>query len=151
MRILWKYLKPQRGLILLSLLLAGISQLLNLVDPLIFGKIIDDYATNPGNRSQQELTNGVLKWLGIAIAVALLARVGKSFQEYFTRLAVQKFGMQIFNDGLKQTLRLSFQDLPCSRYHLCCESRPVWAAGAGFAGANAPGWSLSPAGSAAGG
>lgn len=110
MRILWKYLKPQRGLILLSLLLAGISQLLNLVDPLIFGKIIDDYATNPGNRSQQELTSGVLKWLGIAIAVALLARVGKSFQEYFTRLAVQKFGMQIFNDGLKQTLRLSFQE-----------------------------------------
>ncbi len=110
MRILWKYLKPQRGLILLSLLLAGISQLLNLVDPLIFGKIIDDYATNPGNRTQDELTMGVLKWLGIAIAVALLARVGKSFQEYFTRLAVQKFGMQIFNDGLKQTLRLSFQE-----------------------------------------
>lgn len=110
MRILWKYLRPQRGLILLSLLLAGISQLLNLVDPLIFGKIIDDYATNPGNRSQDELTMGVLKWLGIAIAVALLARVGKSFQEYFTRLAVQRFGMQIFNDGLKQTLRLSFQE-----------------------------------------
>jgi len=52
----------------------------------------------------------VLFWLGVAILIALLARVAKSFQEYFTRLVVQKFGMQIFNDGLKQTLRLSFQE-----------------------------------------
>ncbi|HEU0111699.1 MAG TPA: ABC transporter ATP-binding protein [Flavisolibacter sp.] len=110
MSILWKYLKPQQKLILISLLLAGISQLLSLVDPLIFGKIIDDYATNPGARTQDESVKGVLWWLGVAIGVALLARITKSFQEYFTRLAVQKFGMQIFNDGLKQTLRLSFQE-----------------------------------------
>jgi ATP-binding cassette, subfamily B, bacterial len=110
MQILWKYLKPQRWLILLSLALAGISQLLSLVDPLIFGKIIDDYATQPRNRPEEELVRGVLFWLSVAIGIAILARVAKSFQEYFTRLAVQKFGMQIFNDGLKQTLRLSFQE-----------------------------------------
>ncbi len=110
MKILWKYLKPQRWLIALSLALAGLSQLLSLVDPLIFGKIIDEYATHPGNRPENELVKGVLWWLGVAIAIALLARIAKSFQDYFTRLAVQKFGMQIFNDGLKQTLRLSFQE-----------------------------------------
>ena len=110
MAILWKYLQPQRWLILLSLALAGISQLLSLVDPLIFGKIIDEYATQPGRRTEDELVKGVLWWLGVAIAIALLARIAKSFQEYFTRLAVQRFGMTIFNDGLKQTLRLSFQE-----------------------------------------
>ena len=110
MKILWKYLKPQHWLIIISLTLAGISQLLNLVDPLIFGKIIDEYATQPGNLPEDELVKGVLWWLGVAIAIALLARVARSFQEYFARLAVQKFGMQIFNDGLKQALRLSFQE-----------------------------------------
>jgi ATP-binding cassette, subfamily B, bacterial len=110
MKLLWKYLKPQQWLIVLSLSLAGLSQLLSLVDPLIFGKIIDDYATQPGTRPENELVQGVLWWLGVAIAVALLARFTRSFQEYFTRLVVQKFGMQIFNDGLKQTLRLSFQE-----------------------------------------
>lgn len=110
MSILWKYLKPQQWLIALSLLLATVSQLLSLIDPVIFGKIIDNYATNAGNRSEDELIEGVLFWLGVAILIALLARVAKSFQEYFTRLVVQKFGMQIFNDGLKQTLRLSFQE-----------------------------------------
>jgi ATP-binding cassette, subfamily B, bacterial len=115
MRILWQYLKPQRRLVLLSLLLAGMAQLLSLVDPIIFGKIIDDYAGNPDGLPQGELVSGVLYWLGIAVGIATLARVGKALQEYTTRLAVARFGMQIFNDGLRQTLRLSFQEFEESR------------------------------------
>lgn len=115
MRILWNYLKPQRPLILLSLLLATVAQLLTLIDPIIFGKIIDDYANAKGTRPEKELINGVLFWLLIAIIIALAARLAKAFQEYTTRLAVARFGMQIFNDGLKQTLRLSFQEFEESR------------------------------------
>lgn len=110
MQILWKYLRPHKWLVILSLGLAGISQVLSLIDPIIFGKIIDDYANSRDNRTPKELTEGVLWWLVIAVVVALLARIAKAFQEYTTRLAVQKFGMQIFNDGLKQTLRLSFTE-----------------------------------------
>lgn len=115
MRIIWKYLEPQRWLIAVALVLAGASQLLNLVDPLIFGKIIDDYALNTGALTENALLTGVLFWLGVAIAIALLSRVAKSFQEYFSRLAVQKFGMQIFNEGLKQTLRLSYNEFEDQR------------------------------------
>ena len=115
MKILWKYLKPQKWLIVIALILAGISQLMNLIDPVIFGKIIDDYALNPGNLLEADLVNGVLFWLGLAIVVALFARLAKAFQDYFTRLAVQKFGMQIFNDGLKQTLRLSYNEFEDQR------------------------------------
>jgi ATP-binding cassette subfamily B protein len=42
-----------------------------------------------------------LFWLGIAVAVAILARLARAFQDFVMRLAVQKFGMQIFNDGLR--------------------------------------------------
>ncbi len=115
MKILWKYLRPHRKLIFFSLLLAGIAQLLILVDPLIFGKIIDDYTTNPQGRTEGELIKGVLFWLGIAVGIALLSRLCKAFQDYVMRLAVQRFGMQIFNDGLKQTLRLSFQEFENQR------------------------------------
>ena len=38
MSVLWKYLKPQKWLIVVALVLVGISQLLNLIDPLIFKK-----------------------------------------------------------------------------------------------------------------
>jgi len=115
MRTLWYYLKPQRPLIIYSLLAAGAAQLLNLTDPIIFGKIIDNYANNPNHLSQNALINGVLKWLMIAIGIAFMARIFKSVQDFLTRKAVALFGMQIFNDGLKQTLRLSFQEFEESR------------------------------------
>ena len=115
LKILWSYLKPHRTLIFFSLLLAGVAQLLTLVDPLIFGKIIDDYANNQRNMTKDQLVNGVLVWLGIAVGVALVARLAKAFQDYVMRLAVQRFGMQIFNDGLKQTLRLSFAEFENQR------------------------------------
>ena len=102
-------------MIFVSLVLAGMAQLLNLVDPIIFGKIIDDYANNPNNLPKQALVRGATYWLLIAVGVAMLARIAKAFQEYITRLAVARFGMQIFNDGLRQTLRLSFQEFEESR------------------------------------
>jgi ATP-binding cassette subfamily B protein len=110
MTVLWKYLKPQKWLIIVALVLAGISQLLNLVDPIIFGKIIDDYALNPGRLPEHVLIAEVLFWLGASIVIAVLARVAKTFQDYYARLAVQTFGMRIFDDGLAQTLRLSYDE-----------------------------------------
>lgn len=115
MKILWKYLKPQRGLIFISLFLATTSQLLSLIDPIIFGKIIDDYTINVEGKSQSELVNGVLFWLAIAIGIALLSRLASTFQDYFSSKVVYRFGNQIFNDGLRQTLRLSFQEYEESR------------------------------------
>ncbi|NEM96631.1 ABC transporter ATP-binding protein [Pontibacter burrus] len=110
MRVLWNYLQPHRGLVILSLVLAGISQVLALVDPIIFGEIIDKYATPPFTMSNEERVKGALWLMLLAVIVALLSRLAKAFQEYFTNLVVQKFGVQIFNDGLKQTLRLSYQE-----------------------------------------
>jgi len=115
MQILWKYLKPHKILIILSLLLAAGAQLLNLLDPIIFGRIIDQYSTNKNNLSENELIREVLFWLLLALGIAVLAKLCKSFQEFILRKAVARFGMHIFNDGLKQTLRLSFQEFEESR------------------------------------
>ena len=115
MLIFWKYLRPHRPLILGSLFLAGTAQLLALIDPVIFGKIIDQYAGNKGNLSEHQRIQGVLYWLVIALAIALVSKLAKSLQDYTTRKAVARFGMQIFNDGLRQTLRLAFQEFEESR------------------------------------
>lgn len=81
MPILWKYFKQQKCWVILALVLATVAQLLSLTDPIIFGKIIDDYAGKPKNLGQDELVNGVLYWLGIAVAIAISARLAKAFQE----------------------------------------------------------------------
>lgn len=115
MKILWQYLKPHRNLVVLSLLLAALAQLASLVDPVIFGHIIDRFASPRQVYVQGQLVSGIIYWLLIALGVALLSKLFKSLQDYFTRKAVALFGMQVFNDGLKQTLRLSFQEFEESR------------------------------------
>jgi len=110
MQILWKYLRPYKWLAVLSMALAAIAQVLAFYDPVIFGKIIDNYATNPANKTEDELIKGILGLLGLAIAVAIGSKLARSFQDYVLRLVVQKFGKAVFDDGLKQTLRLSYQE-----------------------------------------
>lgn len=110
MKILWQYLKPYRKLVFVALVLAGIAQILSLYDPIILGRIIDDYTLNPDSKTEPEQIRGVLVLLGIALGIALAARLFLSFKDYVMRLVVQKFGMQIFNDGLRQMLRLPYQD-----------------------------------------
>ncbi|MBH1963743.1 MAG: ABC transporter ATP-binding protein [Comamonadaceae bacterium] len=110
MRMLWKYLKPQWRLAAMALLLAGLSQILALVDPIIFGKLIDEYATQKGIKPDDELVRGALALLALAVVVALASRAARALQEYVTRMVVQRFGAQIFNDGLRQTMRLNFQE-----------------------------------------
>lgn len=110
MHILWTYLRPHWRLAALALLLATASQVLALVDPIIFGTIVDEYAIGRAGKTEEELISGVSKLLGLAVLVAVLSRAAKALQEYITRLVVQKLGTRMFNDGLKQLLRLKFQE-----------------------------------------
>ena len=111
MKTLWRYLRPHTGLMALTLLLAGLAQVLALVDPLIFGRIVDRYVLNQEGRPEGELVRGVLVWLLVAAAVALAARLTAALQDYALRLLTQKIGTEMFDDGLRRTLRLPFEDL----------------------------------------
>ncbi len=110
MKLLWKYLQPQRKTILLALLFAGGSQILSMTDSIIFGKIIDRYGNPSPGTLPKELVRGILGWLLLAIGVAFCARLSRAMQDWFTGLTVQRLGLQVFDDGLKQTLRLSFAE-----------------------------------------
>ncbi len=110
MTILWTYLRPHWRLCLLAMLLAAASQVLALIDPIIFGRIIDDYAIGRAGKGDDELVAGVAKLLALAVLVAVLSRLAKTLQEYVTRLVVQKLGTRMFNDGLRHVMRLKFQE-----------------------------------------
>ena len=47
MKILFKYIRPYRPLVLLAFVLAAINQTFSLFDPMIFGKLIDGFAKSP--------------------------------------------------------------------------------------------------------
>jgi ATP-binding cassette subfamily B protein len=115
MRTLWKYLKPQWRLALLALLLAAFSQVLALIDPIIFGHIVDEVGAGTAARPGAESVRRVLWLLALAVAVALASRAAGALQDYVVRMVVQRFGTRIFNDGLRQTMRLNFQEYEDAR------------------------------------
>lgn len=123
MKILLHYLSPYKPLVLLALFLATINQCFSLIDPIIFGKIIDEFgkhphffdadATQPRNESQ--FITGVLWLLLASMGVAMVSRIAKAFQDYTVSIVIQKFGAQIFTDGLKHSLKLPYQDFEDQR------------------------------------
>lgn len=99
MHILWTYLRPHWRLAALALLLATASQVLALIDPIIFGTIVDEYAIHRAGKTEEQLISGVSRLLALAVLVAVLSRAAKALQEYVTRLVVQRLGTRMFNDG----------------------------------------------------
>ena len=121
MKLLITYLKPYKGLVLLALLLAGINQTFSLFDPMIFGKLIDQFAnhakTNPDGsfRTENEFIKGIMGMLFLLVGTAMVSRLAKAFQDYTVNVVIQKFGAKIFTDGLQHSMRLPYQDFEDQR------------------------------------
>ncbi len=115
MKILFQYLKNYKKLIFLALFLATVNQTFSLLDPYIFGKIIDGFASKPKIHNEKEYFYGVGFLIFCAVGVAMISRIAKAFQDYVTSLVIQKFGARVYTDGLKHSLLLPFQEFEDQR------------------------------------
>ncbi|PSL33258.1 ABC transporter ATP-binding protein [Chitinophaga ginsengisoli] len=121
MKLFLYYLKSYKWLIGLALLLAAINQVFSLLDPYIFGRIVDLFANHPHTtakglpRPQSDYVQGVIFWLLASIGVAMVSRIAKAFQDYFVNVIIQKFGARIYTDGLRHSLRLPYQQFEDQR------------------------------------
>ena len=115
MKILFQYIKPFKGLVLLAFILAAINQTFSLFDPMIFGKLIDEFAKNPivdaagHQRTQSDFLWGVSNMLLLLVGTAMVSRIAKAFQDYTVNVIIQKFGAALFTDGLKHSMQLPYQ------------------------------------------
>ena len=125
MKILIKYLKPYKWLVLLTLVLASINIGFSLIDPIILGSLVrlaGNYQSNPelyptwdSFFTNKEPYYGVLWLLLASIGVAMVSRIAKAFQDYFLNVIVQKFGANIFTVGLKHAMKLPYQEFEDQR------------------------------------
>ncbi|MNJ88782.1 putative multidrug resistance ABC transporter ATP-binding/permease protein YheI [compost metagenome] len=115
MKILVSYLKRYKGLVFLSMILASVNQVFSLLDPYIFGKILDKFASHKDKFAQNDFLMGVGSLIGLAIGAAMVSRIAKAFQDYTVNLAIQKVGADIYTDGLKHTLQIPFSEFEDKR------------------------------------
>ncbi len=115
MKLLLSYLRRYKNLVFIALLLATVNQTFSLLDPFIYGKIIDRFVSHPKDFTESEFIKGVLTLIAAAVGVAMVSRITKAFQDYFTSLVIQKLGADIYTDGLKHTLKIPFNEFEDQR------------------------------------
>lgn len=132
MKILFKYLAPHKWLVILTIVLAAINMGFSLVDPILFGKLVNlandfkngivttdyhfwwQYKTIIKD-GKEYLEIGVWWIVIFSITVAMISRIAKNFQDYFLNVVIQKFGAKVFTDGLRHAMKLPYQEFEDQR------------------------------------
>ena len=135
MKILYRYLRPHKWLVILTLVLAAVNIGFSLMDPILLGKMVNlanDHQSVPPpgkfdwnsflwkynwaeRKGHQYLDIGVFYILLFSISVAMVSRVAKNFQDYFLNVIIQKFGAKVFTDGLQHAMKLPYQEFEDQR------------------------------------
>ena len=116
MKILLHYLKPHKWLVILVLFLAAINIGFSLVDPILFGKLINLANAHVVNKFDPDRFFNSFSWNApgvwfivlCSISVAMISRIAKNFQDYFLNVVIQKFGAKVFTDGLQHAMKLPY-------------------------------------------
>ncbi len=115
MKILYPYLKAYYPLIILSLVLATINQSFSMMDPYILGKVIDNYALKFSTFTINEFVKGVGLLLLASMAVAMISRIAKNFQDYCVNTIVQRLDAKMYTDGIRHSLELPYEEFEDQR------------------------------------
>jgi len=114
MKILYRYLRHYWGLLVLALVLAAVNQVFSLLDPYILRQIIDRYVTPSLGAVARPtfwafLAGGAGLLILKAMGVAMVSRIAKNFQDYYTNVITQRLGAEMYSDGLRHSLELPYQ------------------------------------------
>ena len=115
MKLLWKYLKNYRQLLVLALVLAAINQIFSLLDPQVFRLIVDNYINKVSVLSRYNFISGILILLLLSVGVALVSRIAKNFQDYYVNVITQRLGTRLYADSVAHAFSLPYQNFEDQR------------------------------------
>lgn len=104
-------------LLLFALIMASINICFSLSDSIITGKLMQDCGVGLHKYEGNEI--GFIKslsfWLGLSLGAAMVSRITKNFQDYFTNVVIQRTGAQMYTDGIKKSLDLPYAEFEDQR------------------------------------
>lgn len=125
MKILYDYIKQHKRLLFLALVLAAINQCFSLSDSIITGKLINKFSAPHEEAGAEhywhigdtlpEFMRHLLFFSLLSIGAAMMSRIAKNFQDYFTNIIIQRTGAQMYMDGIKKALSLPYKDFEDQR------------------------------------
>jgi len=117
MKLLFSYLKKHKLLLFLALLMAAINICFSLSDSVITGKLMQDCGVGIAKYKGNEIgfIKSVAFWLGLSLGAAMISRITKNFQDYFTNIVIQRTGAEMYTDGIKKSLDLPYEEFEDQR------------------------------------
>ncbi|KQB40343.1 ABC transporter ATP-binding protein [Flavobacterium aquidurense] len=117
MKLLYSYIIKHKMLLLFALIMASINICFSLSDSIITGKLMQDCGVGLHKYAGNEI--GFIKslsfWLGLSLGAAMVSRITKNFQDYFTNVVIQRTGAQMYTDGIKKSLDLPYAEFEDQR------------------------------------
>ncbi|WP_163400695.1 ABC transporter ATP-binding protein [Flavobacterium fluviatile] len=117
MKLLYSYIIKHKMLLFFALIMATINICFSLSDSIITGKLMQDCGV--GLHKYDGNVNGFIKslsfWLGLSLGAAMISRITKNFQDYFTNVVIQRTGAQMYTDGIKKSLDLPYAEFEDQR------------------------------------
>src|SRR5574343_1996107 len=110
MKLLLQYLKHARRPLILALVLAAVNQSFSLVEPMITGRMFQTLAVNRESYAVKgdAFVHDLVIFLLLAMGAAMVSRIAKNFQDYFTNVVIQRTGALMYTDGIKHSLQLPY-------------------------------------------
>ena len=97
--------------------MAAINICFSLSDSIITGKLMQDCGVGIAKYKGNE--TGFIKavgfWLMLSLGAAMVSRLSKNFQDYFTNIVIQRTGAEMYTDGIKKSLDLPYEDFEDQR------------------------------------
>jgi ATP-binding cassette subfamily B protein len=117
MQLLYSYIIKHKMLLFLALIMASINICFSLSDSVITGKLMQDCGVGLAKYKGNEIgfIKSVAFWLGLSLGAAMISRITKNFQDYFTNVVIQRTGAQMYTDGIKKSLDLPFAEFEDQR------------------------------------
>ncbi len=108
MTLLYSYLRKYWRLCVLVLVLAAINNVFSLFEPIIFQRIIDNYALRFHEITREAFFHGTIFLLIIFIGNAFISRIAKNFQDYYLNTVSQRSGADMYREGVRHSLDLPY-------------------------------------------
>jgi len=117
MKLLYSYIIKHKVLLFFALIMAALNICFSLSDSVITGKLMQDcgvgFLKYKGN--EFGFIKSVAYWLGLSLGAAMISRIAKNFQDYFTNIVILRTGAEMYTDGIKKSLDLPFEDFEDQR------------------------------------
>lgn len=116
MQLLYNHIKQHKLYLFLALGLAAINICFSLSDSIITGDTINNVAMKIDTFATfSAFALALLPFLLKSIGAAMVSRIAKNFQDYFTNIIIQRVGATMYTNGIKKALDLPYQDFEDQR------------------------------------